>query len=97
MHHALTNFIGHDEDLSGGPLLYLWPPSPARDKPWRPAQALYVGVLFSLLHVIWRVRPAPLLWHRRRPPRSLSLSPRNPFSNPPTTSPHPQNLSPSYP
>lgn len=54
-HHAVTNVQGMDEDLSGGPLLWLWAPDPSRDKPWRPFQAIYVFFLFSFLHVIWRI------------------------------------------
>lgn len=35
MHHAATNEMGRDEDLSSGPLLWLWAPDPRKDKPWR--------------------------------------------------------------
>jgi len=30
MHHALTNHMDHDEDLSGGPVLFLWAPNPIK-------------------------------------------------------------------
>jgi|APGre2960657444_1045066.scaffolds.fasta_scaffold00715_8 fatty acid desaturase len=54
-HHALTNEVGQDEDLSGGPVLFLWAPDPSRDQTWRPKQGAYFLAAFSLLHWVWRV------------------------------------------
>jgi fatty acid desaturase len=65
-HHALTNEVGQDEDLSGGPVLFLWAPDPSRDKPWRWAQPAYFALAFSLLHVVWRVDSAVVAMKRRR-------------------------------
>lgn len=64
-HHAMTNLVGTDEDLSGGPLLWLWSPDPSRDRGWRPFQHIYVGALFSLLHVVWRIDSLRVAWKRR--------------------------------
>ena len=64
-HHALTNEVGQDEDLSGGPILFLWAPDPARDKRWRALQPLYYLLAFSLLHVVWRVDSAVVAVKRR--------------------------------
>ena len=64
-HHAMTNLVGTDEDLSGGPLLWLWSPDPRRDRSWRRFQHLYVGFLFSLLHVVWRIDSLKVAWTRR--------------------------------
>ena len=64
-HHAMTNFVGVDEDLSGGPLLWLWSPDPSRDRSWRRFQHIYAGVLFSLLHVIWRIDSVKVTLRRR--------------------------------
>jgi len=63
-HHAATNVMGLDEDLSGGPLLWLWAPDPSRDKLWRRWQNIYCGALFSLLHVVWRVDSAVVAYRR---------------------------------
>jgi fatty acid desaturase len=54
-HHALTNEVGQDEDLSGGPVLFLWAPDPVRDKAWRHLQGVYYLAAFSLLHWVWRI------------------------------------------
>ena len=64
-HHALTNEVGQDEDLSGGPVLFLWSPDPSRDKPWRPFQPLYYLAAFAMLHVIWRVDSLAVSLKRR--------------------------------
>jgi fatty acid desaturase len=65
-HHALTNEVGQDEDLSGGPVLFLWAPDPARDKPWRWAQPAYFALAFSLLHIVWRLDSAVVALKRRK-------------------------------
>lgn len=65
--------VGQDEDLSGGPLLYLWAPNPKRDKPWRRYQHLYVAGLFSLLHVLWRIDSLRVVWSRKIMSEALPL------------------------
>lgn len=72
-HHALTNEVGQDEDLSGGPVLYLWAPDPANDKPWRPWQPVYYLAAFAMLHIIWRVDS--LLVAAKRGPKWAELLP----------------------
>ena len=47
--------VGIDQDLPGGPVLFIWPPSPANDKPWRKYQHMYLPFAYSLLFVLWRV------------------------------------------
>lgn len=66
-HHALTNEVGQDEDLSGGPVLFLWAPDPARDTAWRRAQGAYFQAAFALLHLVWRW-DSFLIALRGRPP-----------------------------
>ena len=73
-HHALTNEVGQDEDLSGGPVLFLWAPDPARDKPWRWAQPAYFALAFSLLHVVWRVDSAVVALKRRKWDEALPIA-----------------------
>lgn len=55
MHHALTNEVGYDEDISLEPLLFLWAPDPKNDSRLRAIQHLYWPLPFSLLFIIWRV------------------------------------------
>ena len=59
-HHALTNEVGVDEDISTDPALYVYPPSPNRDSFLRKFQHLYLPLPLSLLFIIWRVDSAKL-------------------------------------
>ena len=56
--------VGVDTDLPGGPVLFIWPPSPENDKPWRRYQHLYLPFAYSLLFVIWRVDSIKVAWSR---------------------------------
>uniref|UniRef100_A0A7S1YLP1 Cytochrome b5 heme-binding domain-containing protein n=1 Tax=Grammatophora oceanica TaxID=210454 RepID=A0A7S1YLP1_9STRA len=54
-HHALTNEMGVDEDISTDPFLYQWPPAPENDSPLRKIQHLIFYIPFSMLFAVWRV------------------------------------------
>ena len=58
--------MGVDTDLPGGPVLFIWPPSPANDKPWRKFQHFYLPFAYSLLFVLWRVDSVKVAWGRLR-------------------------------
>ena len=60
-----TAQLGNDEDLSGGPVLWLWAPDPSADRPWRRFQHWYQPAAFSLLHVVWRFDSAVVVAKRR--------------------------------
>mmetsp|Transcript_1434 Transcript_1434/g.2414 ORF Transcript_1434/g.2414 Transcript_1434/m.2414 type:complete len:513 (+) Transcript_1434:36-1574(+) len=73
MHHAKTNEVGVDEDLPGGPVLFIWPPSPENDRPWRKFQHLYLPFAYSLLFVVWRIDSVKVAWKRRLWPELAAL------------------------
>ena len=64
-HHALTNEVGVDEDLPGGPVLFIWAPNPKNDKPWRKFQHIYFCFAFCLLFVVWKVDSVKTVWGYR--------------------------------
>lgn len=74
MHHAKTNEVGVDEDLPGGPVLFVWPPSPENEKPWRKFQHLYLPFAYSLLFVVWRIDSVKVAWKRKLSPELLGLA-----------------------
>jgi len=57
--------VGIDEDLPGGPALFVWPPTPENDKPWRKFQHLYLPLAYSLLFVVWRIDSLKVAWSRK--------------------------------
>jgi len=54
-HHALTNEIGVDEDLATDPFLYVYPPDPKNDSPFRKIQHWVFWIPFSALFALWRI------------------------------------------
>mmetsp|Transcript_29651 Transcript_29651/g.66474 ORF Transcript_29651/g.66474 Transcript_29651/m.66474 type:complete len:462 (+) Transcript_29651:87-1472(+) len=74
IHHAKTNEVGIDQDLPGGPVLFIWPPATERDRPWRKVQHLYLPVAYSLLFVLWRVDSFKVAWKRKLWPEVAALS-----------------------
>lgn len=54
-HHAVTNEVGVDEDLATEPLLYVYPPTPAKDNILRKIQHWTLPIPFSLLFAVWRI------------------------------------------
>ena len=46
-------------------MLWVWPPDPATDRPWRKFQHLYYIAAFAFLHVVWRVDSAVVVYKRK--------------------------------
>lgn len=56
MHHVFPNRKGSDSDVHNEPVIFLWPPTKAKDTPFRRYQHYYYLFAYAFLYVSWRTQ-----------------------------------------
>lgn len=64
-HHALTNQMGADPDISMPPL-FVWPPHPEDDHRLRKIQHNWFPIGCLIVFLVWRIKSVPFAWKAMR-------------------------------